>query len=203
MAMTPPSFWPDGSVPAALDTSAVINLNASGLAPEIVRALAREIVVVDEVAWDLDKGMASGRRDAERLQELVAAGLVRRASLGEAGANHFEWLSIGAGEDTLDDGEAATIALAAELGCAAMLDEAKGRRLCKARHPSVPLLGSIEMFTHPGVQRCLGERLGDALYGALTTARMHVLPEFHAWVVGVLGPDRTTLCKSLPRIVRK
>lgn len=202
MAMTPPSCWPDPSVPVALDTSAVINLNGTGFAAEILRALGREIIVVDEVAWDLDKGVASGRRDADRLQELIAAGLVRRASLGEAGETHFEWLSIGATEDTLDDGEAATIALAAELGCAAMLDESKGRRLCKARHPSVSLIGSIEMFTHPDVQRHLGERLGDALYGALTSARMHVLPEFHAWVIGVLGPGRAALCKSLPRTAR-
>jgi predicted nucleic acid-binding protein len=200
--MTPPSFWPDPSVPIALDTSAVINLNGSGVAPDILRALGRETMVVDEVAWDLEKGIANGRRDAERLRELVAAGLIRRAVLGEAGKAHFEWLSIGASEDTLDDGEAATIALAAELGCAAMLDESKGRRLCKARHPSVPLLGSIEMFTHPDVQRHLGQGLGDALYGALTTARMHVLPEFHAWVVNILGPGRAALCTSLPRTVR-
>lgn len=202
MAMTPPSCWPDPSVPVALDTSAVINLNGTGFAPDILRALGRDVIVVDEVACDLDKGVASGRRDAERLQEIVAAGLIRRASLGKVGETHFEWLSIGAGEDTLDDGEAATIALAAELGCAAMLDESKGRRLCKVRHPSVSLIGSIEMFTHPDVQRHLGERLGDALYGALTSARMHVLPEFHAWVVGVLGPTRAALCNSLPRAAR-
>jgi predicted nucleic acid-binding protein len=202
MAMTPPSCWPDPSVPAALDTSAVINLNGTGLARDILRALSREIIVVDEVELDLGKGVATGRRDAEHLQELVTAGLIRRVCLGETGKGHFEWLSIGAGEDTLDDGEAATIALAAEIGCAAMLDESKGRRLCKARHPSVPLLGSIEMFTHPDVGRHLGERLGDALYGALTTPRMHVLPEFHAWVIGVLGPERAALCKSLPRAVR-
>jgi predicted nucleic acid-binding protein len=202
MAMTPPSFWPDPPVPVALDTSAVINLNGSGFAPNILRALGRETIVVDEVVWDLEKGIANGRGDAERLQELLASGLIRRASLGDAGKGHFEWLSIGASEDTLDDGEAATIALAAELGCAAMLDESKGRRLCKTRHPSVYLLGSIEMFTHPDVQGRLGERLGDAVYGAMTIARMHVLPEFHAWVVGVLGPERSALCTSLPRSAR-
>ena len=40
MAMTPPSCWPDPAVPLVLDTSAVINLNGTGFAPEIVRALA-------------------------------------------------------------------------------------------------------------------------------------------------------------------
>ena len=129
MAMVPPSCWSDRAVPVALDTSAVINLNATGHAPAILRALAREIIVVDEVAYDLSKGIATGRRDAEHLEQLVAAGLIRRAALGEPGKAFFEWLSIGAGDDTLDDGEAATIALAAELGCAAMVDESKGRRL--------------------------------------------------------------------------
>jgi predicted nucleic acid-binding protein len=186
-----------------VDTSAVINLNSTGFAPEIARALAREIVVVDEVAWDLENGVASGRCDAERLQELVAAGMMRRASLGEVGASHFEWLSIGAGEDTLDDGEAATIALAAELGGAAMLDEGKGRRLCKSRHPSVPLLASIDMFAHPDVGRLLGDRLGDALYAAVTRARMHVPSDHHAWIVSVLGPGRAAQCLSVPRIARQ
>ena len=201
--MTPPSCWPDRAVPVALDTSAVINLNATGHAPAILRALAREIIVVDEVAYDLSKGIATGRRDAEHLEQLVAAGLIRRAALGEPGKAFFEWLSIGAGDDTLDDGEAATIALAAELGCAAMVDESKGRRLCKSRHSSVPLVGSIEIFTQADVRRELGDRLGEALYGALTVARMHVLSDHHAWVLEVLGPERAALCTSLRRSLRR
>ena len=203
MAMTPPSCWPNRNIPVALDASAVINLNATGQAAEILRAIRHEVIVVDEVAYDLKKGIASGRRDADRLDELIATGLIRRAALGEPGKSFFEWLSIGTGLDTLDDGEAATIALAAELACAAMVDERKGRRLCRFRHPSDPLLGSIDIFVQVNVQRQLGERLADALFGALTNARMHVLPEYHDWVISTLGPQRAALCTSLPRAKRE
>ncbi|MGE0769470.1 MAG: hypothetical protein AB7L90_23775 [Hyphomicrobiaceae bacterium] len=203
MAMTPPNYWPNRKIPVALDASAIINLNGTGQAAEILRALGHKVIVVDEVTYDLQKGIASGRRDADRLDELVATGLIRRAALGEPGKAIFEWLSIGSGLDTLDDGEAATIALAAELACAAMVDESKGRRLCRLRHPSVPLLGSIDFFAQIEVQRQLGERLANALFGALTNARMHVLPEYDDWVIEILGPERAALCTSLPRAKRK
>lgn len=202
MAMTPPSCWPDRHVPVIMDASAVINLNGTGCAAQILRALANQMIVPEEVVFELEDGVRNGRRDAERLGELIEAGLVRRSGLGNVGKLIFEELTIGASIETLDDGEAATIALAAELGGAAILDEIKGRRICAVKQPKVPLIGSIEILAQAHVQAALGSGLGEAMFAALEQARMHVLPEYHDWVVGVLGRERAVLCNSLPRAAR-
>lgn len=179
MAMMPPNCWPDRHMPVILDVSAIINLNGTGCAATILRAIAHEMIVPEEVAFELDDGVQNGRRDADQLRELITADLVRRAVLGVAGKSIFEELTIGASVETLDDGEAATIALAAELGGAAIVDEIKGRRVGGLKQPKVPLIGSIEMFAQADVQKALGLRLADAIFGALAQARMHVLPEYH------------------------
>src|SRR5688572_30708230 len=94
------------------DTSAVINLNATGCAMDIIRALPNRIVVVDVVAGELDTGRSRGRRDADLLNDLIAAGIVAQVSLGENGEQVFEQLVVGPAAMTLDDGEAATIGYA-------------------------------------------------------------------------------------------
>lgn len=202
MAMTPPSCWPDHNVPIIMDASAVINLNGTGVAREILSALRHDMVVAEEVIYELEDGTRNGRRDAARLEELIAAGLVRRALLGEAGKPIFERLTIGASVETLEDGEAATIALAVELSGAAIVDESKGRRICGLRQLSVPLITSVEMLAHADVQADLGDRLAVAVFAALTQARMQVLPQYQGWVIELLGGERAALCTSLPRRLR-
>lgn len=86
------------------------------------------------------------------------------ASLGETGAVHFEWLSIGAGEDTLDDGEAATIALIAELGCS-RLSPAVHCREAKMDRPMSRRVERQAQRLHRMMER-LGLRPG-------TLARLH------------------------------
>lgn len=201
--MTPPSSWPDGDVPIILDASAVINLNGSGAARSILNALRQRVVVAEDVTEELARGTANGRRDAELLEELIAQKIVTRCALGASGLALFEMLTIGPSAMTLEDGEAATIALALEISGAAIIDESKGRRLAAQFAPSVPLIGSIEVFCHPLVQNALGVALADAVFGALQQARMQVLASHHAWIAALLGPERLPLCLSLPRSVRK
>ena len=181
-AMTPPSYWPDRPVPIIMDASAVINLNGTGRARQILLALARDMIVAEEVIHELETGTQNGRRDAEHLAELIAAGLVRRATLGAVSKPIFEELTIGPSVDTLDDGEAATVALAAELSGAVIIDESKGRRICGLKQPNVVLIGSIEMLAHGDVQAALGDSLADAVFAALTQTRMQVLAQYRSWV---------------------
>lgn len=200
--MTPPSSWPDGNLPIVLDASAVINLNGSGAAREILVALGHDVVVAEDVVEELVRGTANGRRDAEALEELVASRFVRRQALGPASLELFETLTVGASAMTLEDGEAATIALALEIGGAAVIDETKGRRLAAQFASPVPLIASIEVFCHPLVQGALGGALADALFSALQRSRMQVLASHHDWIANLLGPERLPLCLSLPRTVR-
>jgi predicted nucleic acid-binding protein len=200
--MAPPSFWPNRSVPIALDASAIINLNGSGRAVEIMRALASEVIVAPEVVQELHTGAAKGRADGEMLEGLMAQGLAQKVPLAESSLELFERLTIGAAAETLEDGEAATIALAFQRGSAAVIDESKGRRLCGQHAPSVQLLGSIELFFHPGVEKLLGGELPEVIFSSLMNARMHVLPKYHARIADLLGTERTAQCKSLPRVIR-
>lgn len=201
--MTPPSSWPDAHIPIILDASAVINLNGSGAARPILGALRQEVVVAEDVIDELARGTANGRRDAELLEELIAQEVITRRALGASGLALFETLTIGSSIMTLEDGEAATIALALEIGGAAVIDESKGRRLAAQNAPSVPLIASIEVFCHPLVQMELGVALADAVFGALQQSRMQVLASHHAWIAALLGPERLRLCLSLPRSVRQ
>lgn len=201
--MTPLSSWPDAAVPIVLDASAIINLNGSGAATEMLSALRRDFVVAQDVYDELKRGARNGRRDFEVLDDLIARKLIQRQDFSASGADLFETLTVGSSAMTLDDGEAATIALAFELGGAAVIDENKGRRLALQFAPDVPLVASVECFSHPAVGNALAGKLADAVFNALQQARMQVLPSHHAWIVKLLGVERALLCHSLPRSIRR
>jgi predicted nucleic acid-binding protein len=187
-----------------IDTSIVINLNATGCAEEILRALPQRVMVLDVVADELDGGRPKGRRDAEKLGELIKAKLVTMAMLGEHGLSHFERLVVGAGSETLDDGEAATIAYALEVGGRAMVDERKATRICASRFPKLSLGCTVDLVAHQAVQSALGApRLADAVHTAMRDARMRVLPHHMDWVVALIGDTRASECRCLPDAIRR
>jgi hypothetical protein len=181
----------------------VINLNGSGAAHTILAALGRDFVVPPDVYDELRRGAANGRRDFEVLDDLILQKIVRLQDIGSSGAGLFESLTVGPSAMTLDDGEAATIAMAFELRGVAVIDESKGRRLALQFAPGVSLLASIDFFCHPLVERVLDGSLADAVFNALQQARMQVLPSHHDWVVQLIGPERAPLCLSLPRSIRQ
>jgi predicted nucleic acid-binding protein len=187
-----------------LDASAVINLNATGRAAEILVALGSRFVVSDEVIAELAQSAKNGRRDGVMLATLIVSGLVQRASLGETALDAFENLVVGGAAETLDDGEAATIALALELNGCAVIDECKGRKICGVRYPSLTLMSSIQIICNQRVEASIGSGgLKDAVFAALTGARMHVLPEYLPSVAALFEPDQLALCFSLPKAVRR
>jgi hypothetical protein len=159
--------------------------------------------VVDVVPRELEFGRQRGRRDIDILKSLMAAGLVTVVDLGDAAASHFEGLVIGKAAETLDDGEAATIAYAVAHGGIAIIDEKKANRICGERFPAVRVASTVDIFAHPRVVEALGApRLSQALLNALQLARMRVPPHHVEWVVGVIGEEQAALCPSLPRSAR-
>lgn len=198
----PPSLS-DGEL-LVIDTSIVINLNATGCADEILRTLPHRVVVMDVVADELEGGRPKGRRDAERLAELVKAGLIAIATLDEPGLLHFEGLVAGAGPETLDDGEAATIAYALATHARAFIDERKAIRLCATRYPQMNLGCTVDLLAHQAVQSALGaSRQADAVHCALRDARMRVMPQHMDWVVALIGDSRASECPCLPGVIRR
>ena len=202
--MGSPTCLTDPAALIAADTSAVINLNATGCAREIAGALPNKLVVVDAVSAELDEGRRRGRQDADLLSELVAGGLVEIVQLDDLAASHFEKLVVGPAAMTLDDGEAATIAYSIGREGIAVIDERKATRICADIFPDLRIGSTVDILAHPNVQRSLGkELLADAVFKALRHGRMRVFPHHIEWVVGLIGTDLAAACASLPNSVRQ
>ena len=185
------------------DTSAIINLNATGRAEEIFALLPSPAVVTESVRLELEAGRIRGHRDAVGLEALVRCGACRIVEIGE-GASIQRALVEGSTRDTLGDGEAATVAYAAAYGGAALMDDRKARRICNERFPAITVVPTVELLLHPAVKGALGEKgQADVIVAALQRARMSVPMEWVADVVSVVGRDRAASCPSLPASARQ
>jgi predicted nucleic acid-binding protein len=186
------------------DASTIINLNATGRARDIVQALGCRFVVVDVVQAELDAGRRSGRRDAGLLNGLLADQIFELVKLDATAIVHFERLVIGPAIDTLDDGEAATIAYSINAGATAAIDERKATSMCSQKFPSLSLCSTVDILARPDVQNSLGkDELSAAVFRALMHGRMRVLPHNVQWVVDLIGPEQASACTSLPRVARR
>ena len=194
----------DSDDAVVVDTSVAINLNATGCAAPLLGALPFGLVLTDSVAAELRQDRRSGRNDAGLLASLIQAGLIRVVSLGDAGQQMFASLVIGPASDTLDDGEASTLAYAAEHDLRPVIDERKALRICVRRFPRLRPMSTVDLLMQSGVLAALGrEGLADAVFQALRAARMRVPPAQVAWVVRLIGAERAALCPSLPAVARR
>lgn len=185
------------------DTSTIINLNATGCVETILQVLPCRVAASEVVREELEIGRSRGRSDAAKFDALVGRGLIEVVGHGDIGLNYFEQLVIGPASETLDDGEAATLACAAESGAVAVIDESKALRLGARRFPSLRLASTIDLLGHPVVLSTLGANaLADAVFNALTGARMRVPPQHIAGVLQLIGLERAGQCASLPRAAR-
>ena len=193
-----PSCLDDLSKPIVADASVVINLIASGFAATILGCLAGPLRVPSEVRAKIERGRSRGRHYADKLAELVAGGKAAIIDLGAAGGRCFSTLVVGPAKDTLDDGEAATIAYAVEHGATILIDEKKATRICGERFSHLTVASTIDLVGCPAVRTKLGQDLADAIFNMLFVARMRVLPRHLEWVVEQIGPRRAAQCPSLP-----
>lgn len=184
------------------DASAVISLLASGAARPVLESFPVRLRVVKQVSRELATGQQRGWDTSALLGTLVQSNLAEIVGLDDASHECFESLVIGNAADTLDDGEAATIAYARASGVVAIIDE-KARRICAARFPELIVHSTVALLMSAHVTRVLGEAaVGDAVFNALRTGRMRVPAVDHHRVVEIIGAERASLCLSLPEHVR-
>ena len=158
------------------DASTAINLVATGCAAAILTALPTR---PSSPRWwwtrrrplDRTARRCGDCRASRRLFDL------HRSAFRGPGADSKS-LVIGRGADTLDDGEAATIAYAVEAGGVALIDERKAIRICAERYSAIRLGCTVDLFAHAAVQAALGHESGvaAAVFAALEHSRMRVLP---------------------------
>ena len=192
----------EGPAHVVLDTSVVINLNATGCADAILRALPNRCVVVEQVSLELQVGRRMGRGDADAPAMLIDQKLVEHAQLRDTGMRHFANLVSGSAAETLDDGEAGTIACALEQGAVALVDERKAIRICAERFPRLGIGCTVDVLAQGHVQAALGSSLADAVFNALDRGRMRVPDRYGQWVVDLIGNERAAGCRSLPKRFR-
>ena len=201
--MRPPNFSPDPEKALVADASVAINVTTSRRAHEIIGAIPNRFLVADVVVSELESGRDRGHKSAEQLKELIDSGLVEVAAMGDVAKNYFMDLVSGPADSTLDDGEAATIAIALEFDAIPLIDERKARRICGAQYQDIACGCAIDIFAHPATEKALGKAgLALAVLNALQGARMHVWPEHEAWVVSVIGAENAAKCDSLTHAAR-
>jgi predicted nucleic acid-binding protein len=202
--MKPSFFLANPTKVLIVDTSTIINLNATGRAAQIIKALPSRLVIEQTITEELEFGRLRGRSDADITERLVADGVIEIVRLATGGLGHFEVLTVGAAVDTLDDGEAATIAYALEASAIPVIDERKAHRICRERFPALRLVSTMDLLMHPSVEKALGlSELADAVFQSLISARMRVFTDHIDWVVNLIGLERASRCPSLPRNVRE
>ena len=200
---TLPDFWSEASRMRIADASVWINLIATERAHVILRATPVPLRITDVALAELERGRAKGRQAADEMAALLHVGLTEVVPLAGEDEGLFFSLVSGSAAETLDDGEAATLACAHRLGVGAVIDERKATLIAARRFGALEVFSTVDLLLSPEVRDACGQDFGDALFGALTGARMRV-PDHHAdEIVRVVGAERAMSCRSLPARVRR
>lgn len=195
--MTFSSSLTDDPRPLVLDTSVLINLHACTFGDRILLTIPNAIVVPEVVADELDT--ETGRRNGDHG---FVHGLVDQEKISIVAMTDEEYelfSALTSGTPSLDDGEAATIAVAASREFRAVIDERKGRA------QAVTLMGgeepgwTIDLLQHPAARRSLGDAdQTEAIYLALREGRMRIPQERGDAIVALIGMQRALCCSCLP-----
>lgn len=195
--MDPVRFRPES--PFVADASVWINLLAGGRAVDVLRALPNPMIIPSIALGELERGRDKGRSAYAGITPLIAAGYVTVIDLPEEAEDVYLSLVAGPASQTLDDGEAATLALAVHLGATALIDERKAICIAATRFPVLTVATTTDLLLSTQVRAGLdADQLADALFASLMEARMRVPNHLLDEVCACLGPDRTRLCRSLP-----
>ncbi|WP_211254028.1 DNA-binding protein [Paraburkholderia nodosa] len=180
-----------------LDTSVLINLHACKYGERILSAIPNDILVPEIVAGELEHERSRKNGEYNFLQALVADRIVTVAGLTDAEELIFQELT--STSPSLDDGEAATIAIAASRQLRPVIDERRGRTRAGALLPTLLPHWSLDLLRHPTVIATLGvQNAVDALYHALRDGRMRIPLESADDVIALIGVGRSRDCTCLP-----
>jgi len=202
--MTKSRFPSSSNSVLVADASAIINLNATGCAAEILKVIKHPLVVTEEALTELERGASFGHQDASQLRTLAEAGLAHIVNLGDGALRIYESLVSGAASQTLGDGEAASISYACEIEAIVLIDERIARRICERIFPHIEMVSSAELIAHELVRNHLGlEQQAEAMFLALQNAKMGVPANQLSNVINLIGSERAGMCLSLPKTARQ
>ena len=73
----------DSTAAIVIDASTAINLNATGCAPAILKALPNRARITETVVAELEAGQRTGRRDGELIADLLGRSLLEAVRMNE------------------------------------------------------------------------------------------------------------------------
>lgn len=187
------SLLTDYRLSMVIDTSVVINLHACGHGVQIVAAIPNPILIPRIAVDELQFGTA----ERNFLQSLFDSRLVMPVELDEDEYLVFQELtSI---SPTVDDGEAATIAVSHGRNALAIIDDRKGRARATSVIPSSEPGWSLDLLCHFEVISQLGSTVHtEAIYLALHKGRMRIPAQRTDEVISLVGIERAKECTCLP-----
>jgi predicted nucleic acid-binding protein len=189
--------------PLVLDASVAINIATAAQRQAILKSIPNEVLITEIALDELRVGATRGRENFQRINELIRSNDIRVVGLQNEAEEIFQSLVFGSTVETLDDGEAATLAYCAASTCVALTDDGKAVQLAKRRFPALAVAHSIDLLAHPHTVAAFDpEVLSDLVFSVVQSGRMKVFPQHLAWVTTLLGPDRCSQCPSLPQSVR-
>ena len=202
-----PSKFPSIDLPdvaLAFDASAMINFLGTGIAETLLTNLGRSVIMPTAALAEVKYHPIQGHDLQATLSRLTSHGLVKQLSLPpRARAIHLELMGAGLAGG-LDDGEAATIALAIEHSATTMvvLDERKAARIFSERWAERNCVDTVTLLAEArGSMR--SDEFANACFSALRHARMRVAPDDVDWMIETIGPERAIQCPSLCRALKR
>jgi hypothetical protein len=197
--MSLPSTSHSDQGPFVLDASAAINLLATGIAPNLLPLLGA-FIIERRAFLEVRRHPVQGRDHQAELSCLIDGGHLAIQDLAPDGRDIFFELTADDTAGGLDDGEAATIALAIT-GVSPgvpVLDDRKAIKLLRRRWPGYSTQHTVSLLFDQRVRSAISRsELAEAVYLALIHARMRVPLPYRAWIVDLIGAERSTRCSSI------
>ena len=195
---------PESNDAWVLDASVIFNLLGCGIGAELLAALPGRALIADRVERELLYHPVKGLEIDASIRRWKSQHLLKTIAMGDSTLSRYFELVGQSPPEHLDDGEAASIAVAEDRNVGVVLDERRARRIVSERFTTLKLQSTAGLFRLAANTGALDrDTLAMALHQALVTSKMRVVPtELIAWVVAVIGRERAAQCHSLPKRYR-
>lgn len=189
---------PQGAL--AFDASALINFLGTGMAEVLLANLGQQVVMAPSALGEVKYHPIRGHDLDGTLGKLKDQGMLIEHPLSE-NAKAIWWDLLGGDlAGGIDDGEAATIALAVEHArdTIVVIDERKATRIFGERWVDRLCVDTVTLLAQVRTRQGIApEAFADACFSALHHARMRVPDDAVDWLVGIIGHERAAVCRAL------
>lgn len=186
-----------------MDASVVINLLATGCFSALLARTPGRFVIVQQVKDEVRIDPLTRKPHENVLAPFIDNGAIQLVDLGDSELNTFIDLVGAPAPDDLDDGEAATIAYASHNLACPVIDESKGRRICREKFPALDVIDTIDLLRMVKHDDGFSEMdFIRGIEGALTIGRMRVAEHHLEWLSSMVTREALMGAPGLKRVAR-